>query len=103
MAFMGIFLLAIFVLFIIVGGIIIFHVALVIAIINLIQGINRHWPKKNIVLLSVFGSIALTIFLITVFILTNGYLNRTMNEINSSSDISTIEVYIALAIPLLGL
>ena len=45
---------------------IVFVPSLVIAIINLVQGVKRHWPKKNIILLSIFGSIA-GIFIIAWF------------------------------------
>jgi hypothetical protein len=67
MAFIGIFFLAIFVFVLMAGIFIVFFVSLIISIINLVLGIQRNWPKKNIVLLSIFGSIA-TILGIVLFI-----------------------------------
>lgn len=67
MGFLVIILLAVLVFIIIVGICITFFVALIISIINLIFGIKRNWPKRNIVLLSIFGTIA-TILGIILFL-----------------------------------
>ena len=72
MAFIGIFALAwvaLMIFLIIVGGFLfVFLPALIVSIINLVKGIRNHWPKINIILLIVFGTIALTfIALATAF------------------------------------
>lgn len=72
MAFIGIFALAwvaLMIFLIIVGGFLfVFLPALIVSIINLVKGIRNHWPKINIILLIVFGAIALTfIALATAF------------------------------------
>lgn len=64
MAFIGVFALAwvAFMIFLIIVGtfFFVFLPALIVAIINLVKGIRNHWPKINIILLIVFGTIALT-------------------------------------------
>ena len=40
----------------------VFIPSLIISIVNLVLGIKRHWPKVNIILLSIFGSLTLTLF-----------------------------------------
>ena len=73
MAFIGVFILSLFgmaifafiaviLIFIALIIICVFIPSLIISIVNLILGIRRHWPKVNIILCSVFGSIALMLF-----------------------------------------
>ena len=72
MAFIGIFVVAwLLVLILIVIGFLILFVflpCLVLAIINLVQGIKKHWPKVNIILFSITASIAsIFIILLTMY------------------------------------
>ena len=73
MAFIGVLMLSLFgmaifafiaviLIFIALIFICVFVPSLIISIVNLILGIRRHWPKVNIILCSVFGSIALMLF-----------------------------------------
>ena len=69
MAFIGIFLLSMAFLWLIIVIValifaLIFVPSLVLAIVNLVKGIRHHWPRHNIVLLSVFGSIAVTMIVL---------------------------------------
>ena len=77
MAFIGIFLLSLFgmmafavivaiIIIIVAVFIFVFIPALIISIVNLILGIKRHWPKINIILLSVFGSLTVALFVISI-------------------------------------
>ena len=93
MAFIGIFFLAIFVIIILSGSFIVFFAALIISIINLILGIQRNWPKKNIVLLSIFGTIA-TILGIFLFIFIFRLIVGWDNYNNAQSSSESIEVLI---------
>ncbi len=68
MAFMGIFLVGIlaFVFFLMLLSI--FIPCLIIAIINLVKGIQNHWPKRNVIPLAITGSISLIfIILFTIY------------------------------------
>jgi len=73
MAFIGVLILSLFgmaiiafiaviLIFIALIFICVFVPSLIVSIVNLILGIKRHWPKVNIILCSVFGSIALMLF-----------------------------------------
>ena len=81
MAFIGVFLLSIFgmalfafifviIICIIAVFIFVFIPALIVSIINLVLGIKHHWPKVNIILLSIFGSITLMLFTMGILLAT---------------------------------
>ena len=72
MAFFGIFLVGILLWFVLViialAVLFIFVPCLIIAIINLVQGVKNNWPKRNIIPLAITGSIALIfIILFTIY------------------------------------
>ena len=74
MAFIGIFVVAwLLVLILIAVGCLILFVfipSLVLAIINLVQGVKNNWPKHNIILLSISAPIAaIFITLLTVYLI----------------------------------
>ena len=68
MAFFGILILAwvfwMILIFVICVIVFVFIPSLIVAIINLILGIKHHWPKHNVILLSVFGGIVVLLFII---------------------------------------
>ena len=63
MAFLGILVVGVLLWFIIIliacAILFIFVPCLIIAIINLVKGINHHWPKRNIIPLAITGPIVL--------------------------------------------
>ena len=71
MAFIGIFLVGIFlwIAIIIIATIVflIFIPCLIIAIINLVKGVQNNWPKRNIIPLAITGSICLIIILLVAW------------------------------------
>ena len=85
MAFIGIFFIAVLFWIFLAALVIVVLPSFIIALVNLIQGIKHHWPRKNIVLLSIFGSIAGTfiLFLLLVFLLSSF---SDINNVNSSSN-----------------
>ena len=86
MAFIGILALAVVMWLIIILVVGVFVPSLIISIINLVQGCRRHWPKHNIILLSIFGTIV-SLFLIAAFVLTLFMIiSQAPEEINSASE-----------------
>ena len=71
MAFLGVLILSLagmmvmmmIIIFVICVILFVFIPALILSITNLVLGVKHHWPKHNIVLLSVFGSVV-ALFLI---------------------------------------
>ena len=63
MAFLGILVVGVLLWFIIIliacAILFVFVPCLIIAIINLVKGINHHWPKRNIIPLAITGPIVL--------------------------------------------
>ena len=74
MAFFGILILSwimmMIIFFVIAVFLFVFIPCLVISIINLVKGIQNHWPTRNIIFLSLTGSVVIIlIFLFTFFVL----------------------------------
>ncbi len=71
MAFIGIFLvgwLLVFILIVIACLILfVFIPCLIIAIINLVKGIQNNWPKRNVIPLAITGSISLIFILLFIW------------------------------------
>ena len=90
MAFIGIFLVAVVFWALLAAVVIVFIPSLIIALINLIQGIRRHWPKRNIVLVSIFGSMAGFFILATLIIWLLAVVTDISNMNNSSSEMISL-------------
>ena len=94
MAFIGIFALAgialiiFFILFTIFF--LVFVPCLIISIINLVHGIKNNWPKRNIIALSITGSITILFIMIFTIFFVLGIVNNTGDAQSSSS--SMVEV-----------
>ena len=100
MAFFGILILSwvfmMIFLFIIAVIVFVFIPALTVSIINLILGIKHHWPKTNVVLLSVFGSITILLLIIGLSLALILALSHTSNAVESES----VETVILILNPL---
>ncbi len=94
MAFIGIFFLSIFAIFIFIAILSVFIPSFIIALVNLIQGIRHNWPKKNIVLLAVFGTIALSIILIWFITFLYNQISKSGTTSSSTSELVIINNYI---------
>ena len=101
MAFMGIFIVMwlLIIILIIIGCMIllVFIPSLVLSIVNLVQGIKRHWPKRNIVMLSIFGTI--TFIFVGLFlgylVYRLGYYVPPETEQSYSSEMSNLLFYLS--------
>ena len=80
--------------FILAVFIFVFIPSLIISIINLILGIKRHWPKVNIILLSVFGSITILLFSIGIPIAVFLAFAR-MNYIANTQTVETVTLLLS--------
>ena len=102
MAFFGIFLVGIllwFVLIIIALVVLfIFIPCLIIAIINLVKGINHHWPKRNIIPLAITGPIVLIfISLFIVYLVWRfGYYVDPYSTSSSAQVVTTLQFLLRL-------
>ena len=94
MAFIGIFFLSIFAIFIFIAVLSVFIPSFIIALVNLIQGIRHNWPKKNIVLLAVFGTIAGSIILIWFITFLYNQISQSGTTSSSTSELVIINNYI---------
>ena len=94
MAFIGIFFLSIFAIFIFIAILSVFIPSFIIALVNLIQGIRHNWPKKNIVLLAVFGTIAGSIILIWFITFLYNQISQSGTTSSSTSELVIINNYI---------
>ena len=94
MAFIGIFFLSIFAIFIFIAILSVFIPSFIIALVNLIQGIRHNWPKKNIVLLAVFGTIAGSIILIWFITFLYNQISQSGTTSSSASELVIINNYI---------
>jgi H+/Cl- antiporter ClcA len=94
MAFIGIFFLSIFAIFIFIAILSVFIPSFIIALVNLIQGIRHNWPKKNIVLLAVFGTIAGSIILIWFITFLYNQISQSGATSSSTSELVIINNYI---------
>jgi H+/Cl- antiporter ClcA len=94
MAFIEIFFLSIFAIFIFIAILSVFIPSFIIALVNLIQGIRHNWPKKNIVLLAVFGTIAGSIILIWFITFLYNQISQSGTTSSSTSELVIINNYI---------
>lgn len=94
MAFIGIFFLSIFAIFIFIAILSVFIPSFIIALVNLIQGIRHNWPKKNIVLFAVFGTIAGSIILIWFITFLYNQISQSGTTSSSTSELVIINNYI---------
>ena len=87
MGFIGVFLLLAVVVWIIVGlFLFIFVPCLVISIVNLVQGIKHHWPKRNIIPLAITGSVVVIITLLCLWLFMIYSTNK--NDPSSSEEVA---------------
>ena len=104
MAFFGIFIVAwLLVLILIIIGCIILFVfipCLIISIVNLVNGIRHHWPRRNIVGLAITGSItAIFLTLFTIYFIWRFTIYvPPENDVSSSSEMATALYYLLLQI-----
>ena len=70
MAFFGILIVSwimmIIILFVVAVFLFVFIPCLIISIINLVKGIQNHWPKRNIIPLAITGSVVVLLFVIFI-------------------------------------
>ena len=93
MGFIGIFILAAAMWIIVIGIIAVFIPSFIIALINLISGCVHHWPKHNIILFSIFGTIA-GLILLGVFSIYLFYVFNHANEAASTSEAIALLFYL---------
>lgn len=70
MAFFGILIVSwimmIIIFFVVAVFLFVFIPCLIISIINLVKGIQNHWPKRNIIPLAITGSVVVLLFVIFI-------------------------------------
>ena len=70
MAFFGILIVSwimmIIIFFVVAVFLFVFVPCLIISIINLVNGIQNHWPKRNIITLAITGSVVVLLFVIFI-------------------------------------
>lgn len=70
MAFFGILIVSwimmIIIFFVVAVFLFVFVPCLIISIINLVKGIQNHWPKRNIIPLAITGSVVVLLFVIFI-------------------------------------
>ena len=96
MAFIGIFFLSIFAIFIFIAVLSVFIPSFIIALVNLIQGIRHNWQKKNIVLFAVFGTIAGSIILIWFITFLYNQISQSGATSTTSEELVIINNYIKM-------
>ena len=102
MAFFGIFLVGILLWFVLViialAVLFIFIPCLIIAIINLVKGINHHWPKRDIIPLAITGPIVLIfISLFIVYLVWRfGYYVDPYSTSSSAQVVTTLQFLLRL-------
>ena len=101
MAFFGIIIVMwLFILILVVIGCLILFVfipCLVIAIINLVQGVRHDWPKRNIIPLAITGSISIIfIILITLYLVWRFSIYQEPTYDSSSSSEMALSLYYLL-------
>ena len=102
MAFLGILVVGVLLWFIIIliacAILFIFVPCLIIAIINLIKGINHHWPKRNIIPLAITGPIVLIfISLFIVYLVWRfGYYVDPYSTSSSAQVVTTLQFLLRL-------
>ncbi len=102
MAFLGILVVGVLLWFIIIliacAILFIFVPCLIIAIINLVKGINHHWPKRNIIPLAITGPIVLIfISLFIVYLVWRfGYYVDPYSTSSSAQVVTTLQFLLRL-------
>lgn len=102
MAFLGILVVGALLWFIIIliacAILFIFVPCLIIAIINLVKGINHHWPKRNIIPLAITGPIVLIfISLFIVYLVWRfGYYVDPYSTSSSAQVVTTLQFLLRL-------
>ena len=102
MAFLGILVVGVLLWFIIIliacAILFIFVPCLIIAIINLVKGINHHWPKRNIIPLAITGPIVLIfIGLFIVYLVWRfGYYVDPYSTSSSAQVVTTLQFLLRL-------
>ena len=102
MAFLGILVVGVLLWFIIIliacAILFIFVPCLIIAIINLVKGINHHWPKRNIIPLAITGPIVLIfISLFIVYLVWRfGYYVDRYSTSSSAQVVTTLQFLLRL-------
>ena len=102
MAFLGILVVGVLLWFIIIliacAILFIFVPCLIIAIINLVKGINHHWPKRNIIPLAITGPIVLIfISLFIVYLVWRfGYYVDPYSTSSSAQVVTTLQFLLGL-------
>ncbi len=102
MAFLGILVVGVLLWFIIIliacAILFIFVPCLIIAIINLVKGINHHWPKRNIIPLAITGPIVLIfISLFIVYLVWRfGYYVDPYSTSSSTQVVATLQFLLRL-------
>ena len=99
MAFFGIFIVMwlLIIILIVIGCLLLFVFipCLVLAIINLVQGVKHNWPKRNIVLLSITGTISVIFIILIAYYLVWRFTNYVPPyEDGSTSEMATSVVYL---------
>ena len=102
MAFLGILVVGVLLWFIIIliacAILFVFVPCLIIAIINLVKGINHHWPKRNIIPLAITGPIVLIfISLFIVYLVWRfGYYVDPYSTSSSAQVVTTLQFLLRL-------
>lgn len=102
MAFLGILVVGVLLWFIIIliacAILFIFVPCLIIAIINLVKGINHHWPKRNIIPLAITGPIVLIfVSLFIVYLVWRfGYYVDPYSTSSSAQVVTTLQFLLRL-------
>ena len=85
MAFIGVFILVIIGWVLLIMAIAILIPCLVIFIINLVKGIQNHWPKRNIVGVAITGTVLGLFTLLLIYFIIQNSLPRVDNTVSSSA------------------
>lgn len=96
MAFFGILIVSwvmmMIILFVVAVFLFVFIPCLIISIINLVKGIQNHWPKRNIIPLAITGSIVVLLFVIFITFIIVLFLTYQMPIDNGEETTSSIYI-----------
>ena len=96
MAFFGILIVSwimmMIILFVVAVFLFVFIPCLIISIINLVKGIQNHWPKRNVIPLAITGSVVVLLFVISITFAIVLFLTYQMSIENGEE--ATSSVYI---------
>lgn len=100
MAFIGIFVVGwllffIFILFICLI-LFVFIPCLVISIVNLVQGIKNHWPKRNIIPLAITGTITILFLAFFLYLIIASIIHHNDVETTSSASQQAMQLLFML-------